>query len=186
MKMPSYEIYIDGKPRKIELTKTGERSFAVKIDDKSLNVELLTNKLGIGRQFSIKINGKAYMVELPKFEREKLFSIKVEEASFKTEVKMPIIKKALITFEPTPLVPTKKAIAQRQTIEGAVTAPMTGKIISIKVAKGDQVKANQILCIIEAMKMENEICAPKAGTVQEVNVSEGSSVSEGEVLFIIG
>jgi len=77
-------------------------------------------------------------------------------------------------------------LTQKQVAEGAVTAPMTGKIISVKVKKGDQVMAGQILCIIEAMKMENEITAPKAGTVQEVNVSERSSVSEGEVLLVIG
>jgi biotin carboxyl carrier protein len=62
---------------------------------------------------------------------------------------------------------------------------MTGKILSIKVKKGEQVKAGQVLCILEAMKMENEIAAPKSGTVQEILASEGSSVGEGETLFII-
>ncbi|RJS81359.1 biotin/lipoyl-binding protein [Candidatus Bathyarchaeota archaeon] len=62
---------------------------------------------------------------------------------------------------------------------------MTGKILSIKVKKGDAVKAGQILCILEAMKMENEITASKTGTVREVYISEGSSVSEGEPLFLI-
>ena len=47
-------------------------------------------------------------------------------------------------------------------VEGAVTAPMTGKIVKVKVKKGDQVKASQVLCVIEAMKMENEISAPKS------------------------
>jgi len=62
---------------------------------------------------------------------------------------------------------------------------MTGKVIAIKVKKGDPVKAGQVLCVIEAMKMENEITAPKAGVIQEANISEGSSVSEGEILFVI-
>jgi acetyl-CoA/propionyl-CoA carboxylase biotin carboxyl carrier protein len=63
---------------------------------------------------------------------------------------------------------------------------MTGKIVLVKVKKGDQVRANQVLCVIEAMKMENEICAPKAGSIQQVNVTEGSSVSEGDTLLVIG
>jgi acetyl-CoA/propionyl-CoA carboxylase biotin carboxyl carrier protein len=63
---------------------------------------------------------------------------------------------------------------------------MTGKIVSVKVERGDQVKANQVLCIIEAMKMENEINASKAGVIKEVNVFEGSPVNEGDVLFVIG
>lgn len=184
--MPAYEIFIDGKPRKIELTKTSEKSFTVKIDDKLLNVELQTDTFDLEKEFSIKINDKAYAVELPKFDREKLFPIKVEEATFKAEVKTPTAKTALAAFEPTPLTPTKRTLVQKQAVEGAVVAPMTGKIVSIKVKKGDQVKAGQVLCVIEAMKMENELVASKTGSVQEVNVSGGSSVNEGDVLFVIG
>jgi biotin carboxyl carrier protein len=184
--MPEYEVFIDGKPRRIELTKTSERSFAVRIDDKSLNVTLQTDKFDLEKEFSIRINEKAYAVELPKFDDEKLFPIKVEEATFKAELKTATAKTALQAFEPTPLTPTKRAVAQKQAVEGEVAAPMTGKIVSVKVKKGDQVKAGHVLCVIEAMKMENEIAASKPGRVQEVNVSEGSSVNEGEVLFVIG
>jgi biotin carboxyl carrier protein len=184
--MPTYEIFIDNKPRKVELTKTSESSFEVKIDDKKLYVELQTSKTDVEKQFSIKMGDKSYKVELPEFDHEKSFPIKVEGASFEAEVKTPTIKKALATIESTLLTPSKKTLVQRQVAEGSVTAPMTGKIISVKVKEGDQVKSGQVLCIIEAMKMENEINAPKAGVVQEVNVSAGSSVSEGEVLFVIG
>jgi biotin carboxyl carrier protein len=184
--MPTYEVFIDSKPKKIELTKTSEKCFTVKIDAKSLNVELQTDKFDLEKQFSIKINDKAYAVELPKFDRKKLFPIKVEEATFKAEVKTPTAKAASVAFELTPLTPPKRAVAQKQAVEGSVTAPMTGKIVSVKVKKGDPVKAGQVLCIIEAMKMENEIAASNAGSVQEVNVSEGSSVNEGEVLFVVG
>jgi len=185
MKMPSYEIFIDGKPRKIELIKASDRAFTVKIDNKSLDVELQTDTLDLEKKFSIKIDDKAYSVEMPKFDREGLFPVKVEEATFKAEVKISTTTTALTSFEPTPLTPAKRGVAQKQVVEGAVTAPMTGKIVSVKVKKGDQVKAGQVLCVIEAMKMENEIVASKAGSVQEVNVSAGSSVNEGEVLFII-
>ncbi len=185
MTMPTYEICIDGKPRKIEVTKTSEKSFTVKVDDKPLNVELQTDISTLEKQFCIKINDKTYKIELPKIDREKPFQVKVEEATFKAEVKMPTTKPVLTAFQPVLLQPTKRAIAQRQVIEGAVPAPMTGKVIAIKVKKGDQVKAGQVLCVIEAMKMENEITASKAGVIQEANVSEGSSVSEGEILFVI-
>jgi glutaconyl-CoA decarboxylase len=184
--MPSYEIFIDGKLRKVELAKISEKSFAVKIDDKSLNVELQSEKLELEKQFSIKVGDKTYQIELPKIDREKPFPIKVEAVTFKAEVKTPTITKAITTFEHTPLAPTKRVAAQKQVIEGAVTAPMTGKIVSVRVKKGDKVKTGQVLCIIEAMKMENEITAPKAGVVREVKVSEGASVSEGEILMVIG
>jgi biotin carboxyl carrier protein len=185
MRMPSYEIFIDGKPRKIELTKISERVFTVKVDDKSLDVELQADSFDLEKEFSIKINDKVYAVELSKFDREKLFPVKVEEATFKAEVKTPATRTALTAFEPILLTLAKRTVAQKQVVEGAVVAHMTGKIVSIKVKKGDQVKAGQVLCVIEAMKMENEIAASKTGSVQEVNVSEGSSVNEGEVLFVI-
>jgi len=184
--MPIYEVFIGGKPRKIELTKTGEKVFLVKIDDKPLNIEISSERFDPEKGFHIKIDGKTYHVQSHKIEHEKIFPIKVEEAAFKAEVKTPTRKTELTFFEQaTSIAPTKKTTVTKQVAEGAVTAPMTGKILSVKVIKGDQVKAGQTLCILEAMKMENEIAAPKAGVVREVYVSEGSSVSEGEPLFII-
>jgi len=183
--LPVYEIFIDSKPRKIELTKTGENSFTVKMNDKSLSIELPAGKLDLEKVFSIKIDGKTYQIELPRIDWEKFFPIKVEETRFKAEVKAHTKKPALTAFEPISLTPTRKAVATKQIVEGTVTAPMTGKILSVKVKKGDQVELGHVVCILEAMKMENEITAPKAGTVREVYVSEGSSVSEGEPLCLI-
>jgi 3-methylcrotonyl-CoA carboxylase alpha subunit len=50
---------------------------------------------------------------------------------------------------------TRRAVANKQILEGAIIAPMTEKIVAIKVNKGDIVKINQVLCVIEAMKMED-------------------------------
>jgi biotin carboxyl carrier protein len=183
--MPVYEVFIDGKPRKIELTKTGESSFAVKTGDKSLTIELPTDKLDLRKGFSMKIDGKAYRIELPEVCLEKLFPVKVEELTFRAEVKTVARKPALTAVEQTFVTPTEKAMTPRQAVEGAITAPMTGRILSVRVKKGEQVKAGQILCVLEAMKMENEIASPKTGTVREVYVSEGSSVSEGEPLLAV-
>jgi len=186
-KMPVYEILIDGKPRKVELTRKSEKSFNVKVDGKPFDVELPAEETSFKGQFLMKLGERTYKVELPKVDRDKSFQIKIEEAAFKAEVKTPSLtmKKAFL-MDAAISAPMKRVFAEKQpTVEGAVTAPMTGKIISVKVKEGDQVKAGQILCVIEAMKMENEITAPKAGRVREVNVSEGSSVSEGEILFII-
>ena len=69
--------------------------------------------------------------------------------------------------------------------KGAVTAQMTGRVISVNVKPGDKVTEGQILLIVEAMKMENEIAAPLAGTVKEVAVAAGARVSEGDLLLQI-
>ena len=68
---------------------------------------------------------------------------------------------------------------------GAITAQMTGRVISVNVKPGDQVTEGQILLIVEAMKMENEIAAPLAGAVKEVAVAAGARVSEGDLLLQI-
>lgn len=183
--MPVYEIFIEGKPRKIELTRTGETSFTMKVDNKLVTVELSSYKPDSEKGFSMAVDGKTYQIQLPKIDYEKIFSIEVEEATFNAEVKTPTRKTELATFEQASLTSTKKAMINKQIVEGAIAAPMTGKILSVKVKKGDQVKKGETLCILEAMKMENEITTSKAGTVREVYVSEGSSVSEGDSLFII-
>ena len=67
----------------------------------------------------------------------------------------------------------------------ALTAPLPGTIISIKVKPGDKVTANQTIAVLEAMKMENEIEAGYAGTVSEVKVAERDTVLEGAVLITI-
>jgi len=186
--MPIYEILIDSKPCKAEITKTSEGAFIVKIDGKTAGVEIqAADKVNMEKPFTIAVDGKTYKINMPKMERNKTLQIRIDEASFKAEVKTPVAKPLLTMFAPVTPIPTaRKSVTQNNVAEGAVTAPMTGKIVSVRVKKGDAVKQGQALCIVEAMKMENEIASPKTGTVNEVAVSEGSAVSEGDVLFVIG
>ncbi len=67
----------------------------------------------------------------------------------------------------------------------AVTAPMPGPILDIKVAQGASVKKGDVLMILEAMKMENEILAPCDGTVVSLNVQKVSQVDSGSVVCVI-
>ncbi len=50
---------------------------------------------------------------------------------------------------------------------------------------GDHVEPDQILCLIEAMKMFNEVKSPCAGTVREIPVANGETVGFGDVLIRI-
>ena len=58
----------------------------------------------------------------------------------------------------------------------SVTAPMVGKVFEIQCKVGDKVEENQVLLILEAMKMEIPVVAPAAGTVKEIKVAVGETV----------
>ena len=64
----------------------------------------------------------------------------------------------------------------------AVTAPMPGKILGVKLQAGTAVKRGQVILILEAMKMENEIVAPQDGTIASINVAVGDMVEPGATL----
>ena len=68
---------------------------------------------------------------------------------------------------------------------GAVAAPMQGTIIKVLVEEGQEVEADEPVCILEAMKMESEVRSQKAGTVSEVRVEAGQTVRSGEPLILV-
>ncbi len=60
--------------------------------------------------------------------------------------------------------------------DGAILAPMPGRVIAVDVAAGDSVEKGQKLLTLEAMKMEHTLTAPFDGTVAELNVETGAQV----------
>ncbi|HDD52862.1 MAG TPA: biotin/lipoyl-binding protein [Thermosulfidibacter takaii] len=68
---------------------------------------------------------------------------------------------------------------------GEVTTAMPGKVVKVLVSEGDQVKKDQPLVILEAMKMENAIKAPYDGVVKTIKVEEGETVEANAVLVVL-
>jgi biotin carboxyl carrier protein len=66
-----------------------------------------------------------------------------------------------------------------------VMAPMPGTIIEILVEVGDEVKVDEELIILEAMKMENPIVAPADGKVAEIKVDEEDKVAANDILVVL-
>ena len=93
---------------------------------------------------------------------------------------------------PVATTPASAAAPAARDLSNAQKSPMVGTFYrapgpnaSAFVEVGQQVKAGDTLCIIEAMKLMNEIEAEKSGTVKEILVENGTPVEFGEPLFII-
>ena len=66
-----------------------------------------------------------------------------------------------------------------------VGASIPGMVSKVSVQPGDAVEENQVIAVIEAMKMETSVVARMAGIIDQVLVREGSSVKAGELLMTI-
>ncbi len=89
---------------------------------------------------------------------------------------------------PSPAGPAAAPVqAAPSAAEGAepVIAPLPGKILSVAVKAGNQVRRGDELCVIEAMKMGNSVKAPRDGVVAEVCVAQGDTVSFGAPLVLL-
>lgn len=131
--------------------------------------------------YKITLNGRTYEVEV---EAEKAMLLSEYEAI------------APVTAPAAPAVPAASAAETASTpaapvatsnFDGTpVCAPIPGTILKVNVTVGQTVNAEDVLCILEAMKMENEIKAPKAGKITQVLVSKGVAAETGTPLIVIG
>ena len=64
--------------------------------------------------------------------------------------------------------------------QGDLSSPISGKVVKVKVKKGSIVKKDDVLIIIEAMKMEYLIRAPYNGVVKKVNFKDNDQIEIGE------
>jgi len=64
-----------------------------------------------------------------------------------------------------------------------IKAPMPGLILEINVTKGQTVKENDALLILEAMKMENVLISPREGIIKSIAVKKGDPVDKGALLI---
>ena len=82
---------------------------------------------------------------------------------------------------------TKLSMAEPQTKNGIVLvkAPIPGKILTVKVTSGQEVKVGEVVVVMEAMKMEMQITAEVDGIVADISISSGMQVVSGQTLLSI-
>jgi biotin carboxyl carrier protein len=71
----------------------------------------------------------------------------------------------------------------RTKVVNAIKAPMPGLILEINVVVGQEVKENDPLLILEAMKMENSFLSPRDGIIKSIAIVIGNAVDKGQLLI---
>jgi glutaconyl-CoA decarboxylase len=125
------------------------------------------------KKFRVHVNGKAYEVE-------------IEELGVAAPAAAPKAAAAAAPAAAPKPAASAPAAAPAAAGDEVITAPMPGKILSIAVKKGQEVKEGDLILVLEAMKMENEIFCGRGGTVKEIPVNEGATVNTGDTMAIVG
>jgi methylmalonyl-CoA carboxyltransferase 1.3S subunit len=125
-------------------------------------------------KLQIKIDGKTYTVEVEVMEEE--------------EIPPPV---SYASYQPVSATPTSAAflspkrapVRKRDAAdENNCLSPVNGIAIKVNVTVGQQVEPNDLIMVLEAMKMESSVTARRAGLVKSVNVVAGDSVRLNQVL----
>jgi acetyl-CoA/propionyl-CoA carboxylase biotin carboxyl carrier protein len=70
-------------------------------------------------------------------------------------------------------------------VHGEITAPMQGTIVKVLIEKGQEIRAGEVICILEAMKMENHVASTRDGEVTDLPIRAGQVVQTGQTLAVI-
>ena len=142
------------------------------------------------KEYKYKINGHEYKVNVGDIENN-IANIEVNGVPYTVELEeekaaKPVIKRVAVSNDaPVAAKPAAAKPAAAAAGEYVITAPLPGVIKEFFVKEGQQVKATDVVCILEAMKMGNEIHAGKDGVVKSINVAKDESVLEGTTIMII-
>lgn len=161
----------------------GERSFEVDVDPRAPGL--------------VTLDGVDLAVDLQQIASGSVYSLLVDGRSFELLVEE-VAGEALRVVLGGVVYPVRvederaralaAAVGQRRAADGelAVQAPMPGLVVSVAVAPGEEVRAQQRLLVLEAMKMENELRAPRSARVKAVHVAPGEKVEQGRLLVTLG
>lgn len=120
--------------------------------------------------YKVRLNNKLYEVDVTEGEAS-LVSITQEN------------EKPAPALTPAPAASPIAVVRSVQSGLNTVKSPFPGMVVSVKVSVGDNIKAGQVVAVIEAMKMENEIVAAKSGKVSHIHVVKGTQVHTGTPLI---
>ena len=138
------------------------------------------------KEFKYTIDGKEYKVQIEDVEGN-IADVTVNGEAFKVEMEQEAEpeKKVVLGQPADEAEEGETASAANVNTANALKAPLPGVVTEIKVAVGDEVKAGDVVVVLEAMKMANNLEAEKDGKVTAICVKTGESVLEDSPLVVI-
>lgn len=164
-----YLATLDGQEHEIEIEELAAGSFAIRFGENRFEADL--RRIG-SASFSVIVNNRSFDFDVARDGEEMIV------ASRSRSMRVTVADAARRTT---------RAAGKRREVSGRVEikSAMPGRVVNVLVAPGDEVKAEQGIIVVEAMKMENEVKAPKAGKVVEVKVVAGQAVEKGQLMIVI-
>ena len=139
------------------------------------------------KEYKYTIDGQEYVVAIGDIV-DNVASVTVNGEEFKVEMEpeQEPEKKKVVLGQPAQQDSEENVTsAANVNTANAVKAPLPGVITEVKVAVGDEVKAGDVVIVLEAMKMANNLEAEKDGKVTAICVKTGESVLEDSPLVVI-
>jgi acetyl-CoA/propionyl-CoA carboxylase biotin carboxyl carrier protein len=87
--------------------------------------------------------------------------------------------------EAAPKPPSPRDAHHGEHVHGEIRAPMQGTIVKVLIEKGQEIRAGDVICILEAMKMENHVASSREGEVTDLPIRAGQVVETGQLLAVI-
>jgi pyruvate carboxylase subunit B len=171
------------KPKTLEDIKREDELVAKAKAGKLVEKELPSKGTGV-RNFKVYVDDEVYNIGVEAIEVSPVASPVTPRVD-----PSPVRPVAKVTPPSPPVKSVEKATPLPVTVkaeETTIVAPMPGMIIQYEVKVGDEVKADDVVVVLEAMKMANALATPVSGRVKAINFKEGDHVATGDVLAIIG
>ncbi len=121
----------------------------------------------------IRVDGEEFEVDI--IMKDNNWEVSINGKKFKVE------SEAIMKPKKRPKTSTRK----EQLGSGVVSSAIPGKVVSILVLEGEEVKQGEVVLILEAMKMQNEIKAPLGGVIKKVSCATGQRVEANVPLLEI-
>jgi len=162
-------------------------TYRVEVDGTPVTVDLMPDG-------TLHMEGRAFHLDVSEIQGLSLYSLLLDDASYEVVVDekdgtyYALVRGKVHRVQVSG--PAAQAALRAKSAmpagDAVIRAPLCGLVVEVPVSAGQMVEADQIVLILESMKMENEIRTPRDGKVRDVRVQAGSIVRDGDILLVVG